>query len=183
MSTKYKIRDQQQLYFLTFAVVRWVDVFTRREYKDLLLESLRYCQQHKGLELYAYVIMPNHVHLIAGVAEGGNLSGVMRDLKKFTSSAILKAIRENPQESRREWMLWLFRSEGQHNPNNTHYQFWQQDNHPIELSTNEMLQQRMDYLHYNPVEAGFVSSPEDYLYSSARDYCGEKGLLELVLVE
>lgn len=80
-------------------------------------------------------------------------------------------------------MLWLFRSEGQQNPNNTHYQFWQQDNHPIELATNQMLRQRLDYLHRNPVESGFVSSPEEYLYSSARDYCGEKGLLEVVLVE
>ncbi|MGV3589868.1 MAG: transposase, partial [Adhaeribacter sp.] len=85
MSTKYKIRDNQKLYFLTFAVVAWVDVFTRKAYKDILIESLRYCQQQKKLDLYAYCIMPNHVHLLAGVSEGGNLSHVLRDLKKFTS--------------------------------------------------------------------------------------------------
>ena len=69
MSTKYKIRDKEKLYFLTFAVVAWVDVFTRREYKDIFLESLKHCQQHKRLELFAFCIMPNHVHLIAGVKE------------------------------------------------------------------------------------------------------------------
>ncbi len=144
MSTKYKIRDQQKLYFLTFAVVAWVDVFTRKEYKDILLESLKYCQQHKKLQLYAFCIMPNHVHLIAGVAEGGNLSHVLRDFKKFTSFAVVKAIVENLRESRRDWMLWIFRRHGARNSNNTTYQFWQQDSHPIELSSNEMIDQRLN---------------------------------------
>ena len=136
MSRKYKINDQQKLYFLTFAVVRWIDVFTRREYKDILIESLRFCQLHKGLELYAFCIMPNHVHLIAGVKEGCNLSAILRDLKKFTANKVIRAISENLQESRRDWMLWLFQDEGRDNPNNTFNQFWQQENHPIELDTN-----------------------------------------------
>ena len=80
----YKIRDQHGIYFLTFAVVEWVDVFTRKEYADIVIESLRYCIQHKGLKLYAWCIMSNHVHLIVS-AEQGNLSDVLRDFKKFTS--------------------------------------------------------------------------------------------------
>src|SRR6187402_3925322 len=99
MSRKYKINDQQKLYFLTFAVVRWIDVFTRKEYKDILIESLRYCQKSKGLELYAFCIMPNHVHLIARAAEGKKLSEIFRDLKKFTANAIIAAIETNTQES------------------------------------------------------------------------------------
>ena len=131
MSSKYLIRDQQQLYFLTFSVVRWIDVFTRREYKDIVIESLRFCQLHKGLELYAFCIMPNYVHLIASAKEGSNLSAILRDLKKFTSTRIIAAIENNVQESRRDWMLWLFHSEGRDNSNNTLNQFWQQETHSV----------------------------------------------------
>ncbi len=133
--------------------------------------------------MYAWCIMTSHVHLIIGT-HGEKMENILRDLKSFTSTQLRKAIRDHPQESRREWRLWLMARAGQKNSNNSKsgFQFWQQDNRPIELSTNYMLRQRLDYLHRNPVEAGFVSSPEDYLYSSARDYCGEKGLLEVVLV-
>lgn len=183
MSTKYKIRDNQKLYFLTFAVVVWVDVFTRKEYKDIFLDSLKYCQQQKGLELYAFCIMPNHVHLLAGVKEGGSLSGVLRDLKKFTSYAIIKAIEEHPQESRRAWMLWIFRKHGERNSNNTRYQFWQQDNHPIELNTNALLDQKLHYIHQNPVQAGICYTAEEYVYSSAGQYAGQETLLPVTLLE
>lgn len=96
----YKIRDQQGIYFITFAVVEWVDVFTRKEYADIIIENLRYCIQHKGLKLYAWCIMSNHVHLIAS-AEQGNLSDILRDFKKFTSKAIIEAIQNNKDESRK----------------------------------------------------------------------------------
>ena len=183
MSTKYKIKDQQQLYFLTFAVVAWVDVFTRKEYKDVFLDSLRYCQLHKKLELYAFCIMPNHVHLIASVKETANLSHVLRDLKKYTSYAIIKAIEEHPQESRKDWMLWIFRKHGERNSNNTNYQFWQQDNHPIALDRNTLLEQKLSYIHLNPVRAGICYTPEDYIYSSASQYAGRDAILPVILIE
>ena len=104
MSTKYKFRDHDKLYFVSFATVYWIDAFSRKRYRDIFIDSLRFCQQHKGLELYAYCIMSNHVHLIIG-SQTSPLSHLMRDLKKFTSYAILKAIAENPEESRKEWML------------------------------------------------------------------------------
>ncbi|MDX5348619.1 MAG: transposase [Hymenobacteraceae bacterium] len=183
MSTKYKIRTQQHPYFLTFAVVSWVDVFTRKAYKDILLESLQFCQQQKGLELYAYCIMPNHLHLIAGTKEGTNLSHVLRDFKKFTASAIIRAIQENPQESRRDWMLWIFKKHGERNGNNTNFQFWQQDSHPIELSNNKLLKQKLEYIHQNPVRAGICYAPEDYIYSSASQYAGGEAALPVTLLE
>ncbi|OUJ74541.1 REP-associated tyrosine transposase [Hymenobacter crusticola] len=181
MSTKYKIHDSQQLYFVSFATVNWIDVFTRRLYNDIFVDSLRYCQQHKGLELYAWCLMTNHAHLIIS-SEQDNLSSILRDLKRHTSKTILQAIQENMQESRREWMLWMFERAGQRNSHNEHYQFWQQDNHPIELHSNELRRQRLDYLHRNPVVAGFVDTPEDFLYSSARSYAGQSGLLEVLLI-
>lgn len=126
--------------------------------------------------------MNNHVHLIAAAQEGYNLPGILRDLKKYTSKMLLDKIKNNQQESRRKWMLWLFTSADKRNSNNTHYQFWQQDNRPIELSTNEIMDQRLDYIHDNPVKEGLVYEPEHYIYSSALDYSGGKGLLEIKLL-
>ena len=183
MSSKYKITDQQSLHFITFATVQWVDALSRPLYKDITIESLKYCQSEKGLNLYAYVIMNNHIHLITSAKEGYNLSDILRDFKKFTSKKTLSAIENNLQESRRDWMLWLFRSAGKKNSNNTNYQFWQQDNRPIELSVNEMMEQRLNYIHMNPVKERIVEEPEHYIYSSAKTYTGEVGLIEVLLIE
>jgi putative transposase len=178
MASKYHLSNSEGIYFITFATVQWVDVLTRPHYKDIVVESLRYCQDKKGLDLYAWCLMTNHVHLIAAARETYNLSDLLRDLKKYTAKKLIAAI-QNPEESRRTWLLWIFRAAGEHNPNNQDYQLWQQDNHPIELSTNSMIAQRLEYLHKNPVKAGIVFEPEHYVYSSATDYAGGKGLLEL----
>ena len=95
MSFSYQIHDQYAVHFVTFTVHQWVDVFTRNEYKDILLESLRFCQERKGLEIYAWVIMTNHIHLIIGSREG-KLSDIIRDFKKYTSVQVIKAIEQNP---------------------------------------------------------------------------------------
>ena len=182
MGRKYIFHEHNQLYFVSFATVNWIDVFVRRIYFEIMVDSLKHCIAYKGLEMYAWCIMPSHVHLIVST-ETGNLSNIMRDMKRHTSKAITEAIAENMQESKREWMLWMFKRAGRHNPNNETYQFWQQDNHPIELSSNLMVHQRLDYLHNNPVEAGLVDYPPHYLYSSARDYyTEERGLVPVILI-
>ena len=108
MSRKYKFHNPDGVYFVTFAVQGWVDVFTRNEYKNILVDNLAHCQKNKGLELFAWCIMSNHVHLIARAEEGHTLSDIMRDYKKFTSKAVLRAIAENRRESRKEWLLKQF---------------------------------------------------------------------------
>ena len=183
MSEKYKIRDQNKLYFVTFAVVGWIDVFTRREYRDLVIESLKYCQKEKGLEIYAWCIMSNHIHLIVGREGELKIEEIIRDFKKFTSVHIARAIEANMSESRREWMLELFSRAASDSKKHVKYMFCQNEYHPIELSTNEMMDQRLDYIHNNPVEAGIVDKAEDYLYSSVRDYTGIKGLLDVKFIE
>ena len=176
----YQIRDQYAIHFITFAVVEWVDVFTRKEYADIVVDSLRYCQSNKGLKVHAWCIMSNHLHLIVSSDGKNTLSDILRDFKKFTSSHIIKAIDSNSKESRRNWMLWIFRSAGQKNKRNENYQFWQQENHPVECSTIEILKSRMSYLHENPLRARLVRSEWEYVYSSAIDYyCNGKGLLEI----
>ena len=179
MSRKYKFRDQTANYFVSFATINWVDVFTRRIYKDILVDSLNYCVETKGLLIYAWVIMSNHVHLIIGT-DDVKLQDIIRDLKKYTSKVIVSAIKDYPKESRKEWLLSIFEQAGKDNPNNHQYQFWQQHNKPIVLNNASNFEEKLNYLHENPVRAGFVDNEIDYPYSSARDYSGEK---ELVLVE
>ncbi len=175
----YKIRDQQGIYFITFAVVEWVDVFTRKEYANIIIESLRYCIQHKGLKLHAWCIMSNHVHLIIS-SETNNLSDILRDFKKFTSKAIIEAIQNSKEESRKNWMLWIFKKAGERNSRNNDYQFWRQDHHPVQLETTTFSLDKLNYLHSNPVKAGVVEKAEDYLLSSAKDYYfGTTGALPL----
>jgi REP element-mobilizing transposase RayT len=179
----YKIRDQSAIHFFTFAVSEWVDVFTRSLYSDILLDSWRHCQQEKGLLLYAWCIMSNHLHFIAS-SKNADLSGVLRDFKKFTSKEVIKAIENNSSESRRNWMLSIFRNAGETNSRNKDYQFWRQDNHPIELYSSAFTVQRINYIHQNPVRAGIVEKGEDYRYSSAKDYFqGKKcGLIDICLL-
>ena len=182
MSRKYKFRDQEKLYFISFAVVYWIDIFIREQYKELLLESIRFCQREKGLEIYAWCIMTSHVHLIIG-SNKNKMEDIIRDLKSHTSRQLKQKIKDHPQESRKEWMLWMMKRAGLKNSNNKEFQFWQQHNQPLVLDNNKIIENTLKYIHNNPVVAGFVDDPIHYKYSSARDYCEEKGLLDVILIE
>lgn len=157
-----------QLYFVTLTIVDWIDLFTRRLYNECIVENLAYCQQHKKLNIYAYVLMTNHLHMIANV-EGGKLSDVLRDFKTFTSKQLYQLININAQESRKDWLLKAFERAGKHNPQNKQHQLWQNGNYPVLLYTLEVIQQKIDYIHNNPVKAGFVGSAHEYWYSSANE--------------
>lgn len=178
MSRKYKFGDNHDLYFISFAVVYWIDVFTRNEYKDTLLESWRFCQQKKGLEIYGWIIMPSHVHMIIS-STLNKLEDIVRDMKSYTSTIMKKQIKNHNEESRKEWMIWMMQRAGKKNNNNHDWQFWQQHNKPLLISNVEMFHRVLTYIHDNPVEAGFVLRAEDWLYSSARDYQGNKGLIDI----
>jgi REP element-mobilizing transposase RayT len=184
MSTKYKFHDQERLYFITLAVVGWIDLFVRNEYRQILLDSWKYCQKNKGLQIFGWCIMTSHVHMIIGT-EKDNMEDIVRDMKRHTSTALRKCIEEHPQESRREWILKLMKEAGSENSNNARFQLWRQDNHPIELFTQTVTHQKLYYIHNNPVTAGFVESPEEYLYSSAKDYYGLPSQLfpDIILIE
>ncbi len=182
MSRNYKFHNPEGVYFVSFAVVEWLDVFTRNEYKDIVLESLQYCQQHKGMEIYAWSIMTNHVHLIFRSMHGQKPELLLGDFKRFTSKAIVKAIKENPKESRKEWLLEQFEKAGRKSSNVKQYQFWRHDNKPIELWSNKVIDEKINYIHNNPVNEGLVFNPEHYVYSSARDYSGEMGVLNGIVV-
>jgi REP element-mobilizing transposase RayT len=179
MSGKYKVGNSAVPHFVTFTAVAWIDVFSRELYKELFIGSLKYCQENKGLVLHAWVIMTNHVHLVIS-SHSNKLEGLVRDIKKYTRKKIKTAIEESAVESRKDWMLNIFSYSGKNNPNNKEFQLWKQDYHPIELDTAEKMQQRLDYLHENPVRSGLVWEPWHFKYSSAIDYyTNEKGLITI----
>ena len=178
----YRIWNKEGIHFVTFAVIEWVDVFTRREYKDIVINSLKHCQEEKGLVLYSWCLMSNHLHLII-YAEKHSISDILRDFKKYTSKQIIKTIREHEHESRKDWMLDIFNKAGEANSRNESYQFWRQDNQPKECYSEHFTNQKLEYIHRNPVEAGLVDKAEEYLYSSARDYYDTgRGLLRVELL-
>ncbi len=181
MPTGYQIDNQSGLYYLTLQVIDWVDIFTRKNYRDIVLSSFEYCSEHKGLNLWAYVIMSNHVHLIVSTMDS-NLSDVLRDMKRFTATSILKAI-DNPKESRRDWILKRFEFAARRHKRNSKYQFWTHENHAVELVSGKFIRQKCGYIHDNPVRAGLVASPRDWLYSSASNYEGQGGLIEVQLLD
>ena len=124
----------------------------------------------------------SHIHLIFRSEGGPKHEFLIGDFKRFTSKAIVKVIIENPKESRKDFLLDHFRKAGNSASNVNQYQFWRHDNHPIELWSNKVIGEKIDYVHKNPVEAGLVFRAEDYIYISAVDYAGEKGLLDNVIV-
>jgi len=166
-------------YYLTLTIEEWIDVFSRPVYKHIIVDSLNYCIANKGLEVYCWCLMSNHLHLVVCASEDGNLSDILRDFKKFTSKAIIEAIKEHP-ESRRDWMLNLFLYAGKNNKKIKYYKVWQDGNDAQEIHTTAFLDEKMNYIHNNPVKVELVGRPEDYLYSSALDYAGEKGLVEIL---
>ena len=179
----YKIRNKKEIHFLTLTIVGWADVFTRKVYRDIVVDSLKYCQKEKGLLIHAWCIMSNHLHLLASAANE-NLSEIVRDFKKFTSRKILKEIMSNEHESRKEWLINLFKAAGAANSRNKEYQFWRQDNQPKECYSPQFTVQKLNYIHNNPVEAGIVEKAEEYLYSSAGAYHYQRncGLLEIAFI-
>ena len=151
----YFITDQNAPYFLTFTIEDWIDVFTRKEHKVIIADSLNYCIENKGLEVFAWCLMPNHLHLVARAKESYRISDIIRDFKKFTAKAILKMIEKEP-ESRKEWMLYRFRYAGKFDNRIKKYKFWQESNHAILLDQTSLIEQRINYTHENPVRAMIV---------------------------
>lgn len=178
MSRKYKFHNPSAVYFVSFATVYWIDVFTRQAYFNILEQSVAHCRKEKGMELYAYCFMPSHIHFIFRSSQE-EPACLLRDFKKYTSKKVLEAIEENPQESRKEWLLWMFEKAGKEKSNVSKYQFWQHHNKPIELWSTAVIKQKLDYIHNNPVKEGFVTQPTQWKYSSARNIAEEDPSFEI----
>jgi putative transposase len=172
MRTRYTIREPDFPYFVTCTVVNWIPLFTRKPYFDILIDALSFCRQHKGLKVYAYVILDNHLHLVVA---GSDLAAIIRDFKSYTAKRLIAQL----EQEQKTWMLNQLQYYKQPTKTRSDYQVWQEGFHPQQIVSEEMLRQKIDYLHHNPVRAGVVDRPENWVYSSAGDYGGEKGLIEL----
>ena len=180
MSSGYQIYNQYDAYYLTFTIVDWVDLFTRKSYRDIFIDSLNYCITHKGLVVFAYVVMSNHVHLIIKATGNIPLSDIIRDCKKYTANKFLECIHNEP-ESRREWLLHRFRYNASLHRRNSQFQIWTHENHAVVINSQSFFEQKQHYIHQNPVRAGYVAFPEDYVYSSAYELAGRGAKVKIEL--
>lgn len=175
----FQVNDQNAVYFLTLTIVDWIDIFTRKEYKEEVVDSLNFCVERKGLEIYAWCLMSNHLHLLCRSKEAFNLSDTIQDFKKFTAKKIIESLEKESVESRANWILERLKLNGATQQRISKYKFWKDGLHAIWIESPEFFEQKLHYIHQNPVMAMVVDEPGEYLFSSARDYDGKKGLVKI----
>ncbi|NUO10371.1 MAG: transposase [Candidatus Brocadia sp.] len=163
MRSRYKIIQKEGIYFVTSTVVEWIPIFTTQKYFDIIIQSLKFCKDYKGLKLYAFVILDNHFHLVVSAPE---LSNTLTSLKKFTAKEIITQL---GQDNRHRLLIQLAFYKKRYKTKSD-YQVWQEGVHPELIMNNEMLFQKIEYIHYNPVKRGLVDMPEHWRYSSSRNY-------------
>jgi len=163
MRDRYKITDETGIYFVTSTIVEWIPVFTSKPYFEIIINSLNYCIENKNLNLYAFVILDNHFHLIVS---GLDLSNMMASLKKYTANEIVKLIKEQ----KKDWLLNQLAYYRKKYKITSHHQIWQEGFHPELIQSPEMFLQKLEYIHNNPIERDYVDCPEQWRYSSARNY-------------
>jgi len=176
MRSRYRITEENYPYFMTTTTVAWIPVFTRKPYLELLINSLNFCRQHKDLKILAYVIMDNHIHLVVA---GEKLSDTIKEFKSYTAREIVLLA----QEENKSWLLNQLQFHKHDHKTDSHHQVWQEGFHPQQIYSEEVLRQKVAYLHHNPVRAGLVARAEDWFYSSARNYAGLPAPLEIDLLE
>jgi len=164
--SEYRKTSADDLYFVTLTIVGWVNLFDREVYKQILIDNLKYCQEKEQLEIFAYVLISNHLHLVCRRRDN-DLNELLGRFKSFTSKQFIKEIKENTQEGRKEWLLQLFEEYAKENKQYSKFHIWQYTSHPIHLYSIEVIKQKINYIHQNPVRAGYVFEAEHYKYSSA----------------
>ncbi len=171
--SRYRILNKTYPHFLTATINYWQPLFTRTETVEIVLESWRFLQREAGFEIYGYVILENHLHLIASSPD---LSRDMQRFKSYTAMRIIDYL-EQTQAKRVLELLALFKRT---HKTGSQYQVWEEGSHPQLIESESVMRQKLDYIHQNPVKRGYVDLPEHWRYSSARNYSGQEGLIEVV---
>jgi len=167
---RYSIYPEETLfYYATCTIINWLPVFQDDTYFQIIIKSLKYCQEHKGLILHGFIIMPTHLHLIVSNKPDTSLADIMRDFKHYTSTQIIKAL----ETDEKSYYLSTFTKVAKKRHLNQTYKVWQDEYHPIALKYGRWFVQKLQYIHDNPVRKGFVESPEDWKYSSARNWLND----------
>jgi putative transposase len=169
--SRYRFSDDNYPHFLTCSVVGWLPVFARPDVVGIVYDSWRFLQQHGRITLLGYVVMENHLHAVVSSA---NLSKEIGDFKSYTARRIIDLLRE-----RRDSVIELLELFKARHKADQQFQLWQEGSHPQQVFDEEMMTQKLEYIHYNPVKRGYVDAPTDWRYSSARNYAGREGLIEV----
>jgi len=170
--SRYVITEPDLPHFLTCTVVDWLPLFSRPALVDILLTCWRYQQQHQGLRLYGYVVMENHLHYLA---QAGDLPRCVASFKSFTARRIVEHLHSIGAAQ----ALDRLRAGKKTHKHDRDFQFWQEGSHAELVCSEAVMRQKLDYIHHNPVRRGYVERPEHWRYSSARNYAGAPGLLEI----
>ena len=170
--SRYVITDPEQPHFLTCTVVEWLPLFSRPVLVDILLDCWRYQQSHQGLRLYGYVVLENHLHYLA---QAPDLSRCVSSFKSFTARKIIDLLDQRGAESVLQRLRFTKRA---HKRDRVH-QLWQEGCHAELVCSEKVMHEKLTYIHQNPVRRGYVDLPEHWRYSSARDYGGQRGLIEI----
>ena len=172
MRSRYKVYESEAAYFITSTIVEWVPIFTSAGYFDILLSSLRFSQQKKNLKIYAFVIMDNHFH---AVVRHPQLSRVMQSIKSYTAAELVMQLKSD----KKIWALNVFQNYKLYYKKESRYQIWQEGFHPQMITDADMLTQKIEYIHWNPVKKGIVDDAEHWRYSSARRFAGKECVLHV----
>jgi len=167
--SRYRIYEDYYPYFLTCTVVGWLPVFTRPETVQIVFDSWRFLHDANRLVLYGYVILENHLHL---VASSPDLSKEIGDFKSFTARQIIDYLEARNAQTLLKLLHYLRARHKTDRP----YQLWQEGSHPQQIQNDEMMRQKLEYMHNNPVARGYVDDPTHWRYSSARNYAGLQAL-------
>ena len=170
--SSYKFIEKDQPHFLTFTIVQWLPVFANPAIVDIILRSLRFLQSERSVTIYSYVIMENHMHLIASCSDLGK---TVKEFKSFTAIEIVKYLEDTGSRS---LLDMLAKARLRHKTESKH-QVWQEGSHPEQITSEDMMRQKIEYIHNNPVKRGYVDEPIHWRYSSAGNYEGEKGLIDV----
>ena len=171
--TRYRICENRRPHFLTCTIVGWTPVLTRPETVAIVLDSWRFLQEEGRLVIFGYVILENHLHMIASAED---LAKEIGDFKSFTARKII----DHLEEHRVSMLLKLLEFHKARHKVDRPHQFWQEGSHPQLIENDEVMLQKLDYIHYNPVKRGYVDDPTHWRYSSARNYAGQPGLLPVL---
>jgi REP-associated tyrosine transposase len=172
--SRYRIYDTHYPHFMTCTIVNWLPLFGNPPVAQIILDSWRFLQEHGRIELYAYVIMENHLHLIAAADD---LAKEIGDFKSFTARQIVDLL----QEQRAKHLLDQLACQKLAHKTDRQFQVWQEGSHPQMILDEAMMRQKAEYIHNNPVKKGYVNDPIHWRYPSAGNYAGLTGLLEVTL--
>ncbi|RPI18709.1 MAG: transposase [Ignavibacteriae bacterium] len=177
MRSTYKILDKDGLYFVTSSIVNWIPIFNNEKYLNILFESIKFSQIVKGLNVFAYVFLFDHFHMIVTASD---VKSIMQAIKGFTAREIIKELKKSCEDG----ILKSLQMNKKNHKVKSDYQVWQESYHPEIITSDYMFKQKVDYIHFNPVKHGYVKEPEDWKYSSyGYYYCDKESIIDIAEME